>query len=121
MNEALDEDFERLKKEITEAPFLAHSDPKRDNYITTDACNTGLGATLWQKEGEIFRPVAFASRLLTDCGKKIRNKWTRNTGGIIGTRVLQVFCVRKKGEFVNRPPSASALTEKEPSTQAIQR
>ena len=45
----IDEDFEQLKKEITEAPCLAHFDPKRDNYITTDGCNTGLGATLWQK------------------------------------------------------------------------
>ena len=70
----IDEDFGRLKKEITEAPCLAHFDPKRDNYITTDACNTGLGATLWQKEGEVFRPVAFASRFLTDCKKNAINE-----------------------------------------------
>ena len=38
-----------------------HGSPKRDSYITTDACNTGLGATLWQKEGVVIRPVAFAS------------------------------------------------------------
>ena len=50
----IDEDFKKLKKEITEAPCLTHFDPRKDNYITTDACNTGLGATLWQKEGEIF-------------------------------------------------------------------
>ena len=59
----IDDDFEQLKKEITEAPCLAHFDPKRDNYITADACNTGLGATLWQKEGIVFRPIAFASRV----------------------------------------------------------
>ena len=63
-------DFEQLKKEITEAPCLAHFDPKKDNFITTDACNTGLGATLWQKEDENFRPIAFASRFLTDCERK---------------------------------------------------
>ena len=67
----INEDSERLKKEITEAPCLAHFDPKRENHITTDACNTGLGATLWQKEGVVFRPVAFASRFLTD--------WEKNT------------------------------------------
>ena len=66
----VDDDFEKLKKEITEAPCLVHFDPKRDNYITTDARNTGLGATLWQKEGVVFRPVAFASRFLTDCERK---------------------------------------------------
>ena len=69
----IDEDFEKLKKEITEAPCLAHIDPKRDNYITTDTCNTGLGATLWQKERVVFRPVAFASRLLTDCEKSTQS------------------------------------------------
>ena len=66
----IDGDFENIKKEITESPCLAHFDPKRDNYVTTDACKTGLGATLWQKEGEIFRPIAFASRYLTDCERK---------------------------------------------------
>ena len=65
------DEFDQLKEENTEAPYLAHFDPKQDNYITTDACNTGLGATLWQKEGETFRPVSFASRFLTDCEKKI--------------------------------------------------
>ena len=66
----INEDFEQLKKKITEAPCLAHFDPKKDNYVTTDACNTCLGARLWQKKSEIFRPVAFASRFLTDCERK---------------------------------------------------
>ena len=64
------EDFKNLKKEMTESPFLAHFDPKKENYVTTDACNTGLGATLWQKEGEIFRPIALPSRFSTDCERK---------------------------------------------------
>ena len=114
----IDEDFEELKKEITEAPCLAHFEPKKDNYITTDACNIGLGATLWQKEGETFRPVAFASRFLTDC-EKICDKLIRITEGTMGVRVLQVFCVRKKSKPINRPPSASAINKKEPHTQAI--
>ena len=62
----VNKDFENLKKKITESPCLAHFDPKKDNFVTTDACNTGLGATLWQKEGEI----SFASRFLTDCERK---------------------------------------------------
>ena len=66
----INDNFEQLKKEITEAPCLVHFDPKKDNFITTDACNTRLGATLWQKENGAFRPVAFASRFLTDCERK---------------------------------------------------
>ena len=66
----INDDFKQLKKEITEAPCLAHFDPKKDNFITTDACNTELGATLWQKENGAFRPVAFASRFLNECERK---------------------------------------------------
>ena len=90
----IDEDFEKLKKEITEAPCLAHFDPNRDNYITTDACNTGLGATLWQKEGVVFKPVAFASRFLTDCKKKYAINDIELLGALLGTRILQVLCLR---------------------------
>ena len=41
----ISEDFENLKKDMTEAPCMAHFDPKKDKYVTTDASNTGLGAT----------------------------------------------------------------------------
>ena len=76
-----DKDFERLKRRKTEAPCLAHFDPTKDNYIATNACNTGLGATLWQKEGEVLRPIAFASRFLTDCeyAKKTNESYIRGT------------------------------------------
>ena len=37
----IDEDFEKLEMKFTDAPCLAHFDPKKDNFITTDACNTG--------------------------------------------------------------------------------
>ena len=35
-----------------------------------DECNTGLGATLLQKQGEVFRPITFASSFLTDSEEK---------------------------------------------------
>ena len=66
----IDQNFERLKKRITEALYLALFDQKRDYYITTHACNKELGATLWKEEGEVCRPIAFASRFSTDCETK---------------------------------------------------
>ena len=42
----INDDFAILKKKITETPCLAHFDPKKDIYVTTDACDAGLGATL---------------------------------------------------------------------------
>ena len=35
----------RKFEEITEASCLSHFDPKKDPFITTDACIMGLGAT----------------------------------------------------------------------------
>ena len=93
----IDKDFENLKKEITESPCLAHFDPKKDNYVTTDACNTGLGATLWQKEGEMFRPVvAFASRFLTDCGRKYANNELEILGVLWGLEYSRYYDYGKK-------------------------
>ena len=42
----VNKDFKNLKIDITESPCLAYFDPKNNNYVTTDACNTGLEATL---------------------------------------------------------------------------
>ena len=97
------EDVENLKKEMTESPCLAHFDPKKDNYVTTDACNTGLGATLWQKEGELLRPIAFASRFLTDCERKEAINELELLGAltVMGVRVIQILRLRKKGQSNN--------------------
>ena len=58
--------FENLKKDISELPCLFHFDPQKDNYVTTDACITGLGATLWQREGKYSdRSHSLVDSLLT--------------------------------------------------------
>ena len=102
----IDKDFKNLKKEITESPCLAHFDPKKDNYVTIDACNTGLGATLWQKVGEIFRPIAFASRFLTDCERKYAIKELKLQGALW---VLENFRFYVYGKKVNLLTDRQAL------------
>ena len=86
----------KIEKQITEAPCLAHFDPKKDTYVTTDVCKTGLGATQWQKEGEVFRPIAFASRFLTDAERKDASNELELLGALWG---LEHFRLRlwKKG------------------------
>ena len=64
--------------------------------MTTDACNTGLGASLWQKEGEIFRPIAFASRFLTDCEKKYAINELELLGALWGLEYFRYYVYRKK-------------------------
>ena len=65
------EAFNRLKRKIAEIPCLAHYSSIRPNTITTDASTKGLGATLWQEQdiGDL-KPIAFASRFLSDTEKK---------------------------------------------------
>ena len=62
--ERLQVGIDKFKKENTEAPCCAFRPIEGQQ-----TCNTYLGATLWQKEGEVFRPNAFASRCITDCEK----------------------------------------------------
>ena len=113
----VNEDFENLKKEITESPCLAHFDPTKENYVTTEACNTGLEATFWQKEWEIFRPIA--SRFLTDCERKHAINELELLGAL-WVRLLQVLRLRKEGKFVNGSPSATTAVKNKLGTQAIQ-
>ena len=108
----IDEDFEKLKKEITEAPCLAHFDPQKENYITTDACNTGLGATLWQKEGETFRPVAFASRFLTDCEKKYAINELELLGALWGLEYFRYFVYGKRVNLLTDHQALQPLLKK---------
>ena len=62
-----DEDFNNIKKLLTEEPCLAHYAKDRDNIVTTDASKTGLGITLWQKQSDReIKPIAFGSRYLNE-------------------------------------------------------
>ena len=108
----IDDDFEQLKKEITEVPCLAHFDPKRDNYITTDACNTGLGATLWQKEGIVFRPIAFASRFLTDCESKYAINEPELLGALWGLEHFRYYVYGKRVDLLTDHQALQPLLKK---------
>ena len=64
-------DFNKIKQELTSLPCLAHYNGNKENIVTTDACKTGLGIALWQKQGNgELKPIAFASCYLNDAEKK---------------------------------------------------
>ena len=55
--------------------MLAHYNGNKENIVTTDACGTGLGIALWQKQSNgDLKPIAFASRYLNDAEKNIQSE-----------------------------------------------
>ncbi|XP_064462820.1 uncharacterized protein K02A2.6-like [Ornithodoros turicata] len=66
-----DEDFAELKNCLTDKTVLAFYDKNARTRLVVDASNTGVEAVLLQaKRGEMFRPVVYLSRALTDIEKK---------------------------------------------------
>ena len=58
--------FQAVKDELTKPPVLALYDPKALTKVSADASSYGLGAVLLQKLQEGWRPVAFASRSMSE-------------------------------------------------------
>ena len=65
-NETHEVSFQAVKDELTKSPVLALYDPKAETKVSADASSYGLGAVLLQKHQEGWRPVAFASRSMSE-------------------------------------------------------
>ena len=58
--------FAQLKEELAKPTVLALYDPAADTRVSADASSFGLGAVLLQKSDDSWKPVAYASRSMTD-------------------------------------------------------
>lgn len=62
---AQQEAFDTLKGLLTSAPILRSADPTLPYVLRTDASSYAIGACLLQGEGDVERPIEYASRLLS--------------------------------------------------------
>ena len=61
--------FEEIKSQLCNAPVLKFPDFDKYFVLRTDASDTGLGAVLLQKHGEMMFPIAYASKKLAGAPK----------------------------------------------------
>ena len=54
--------YETLKEKLISAPILAYADYSLPCKLHTDASNVGIGVILYQRQDDVDRVVAFASR-----------------------------------------------------------
>ena len=65
--------FNEIKKELSQPMVLCIYDPNAETKISGDASSHGLGAVLLQKHDSVWKPVAYASRFLSDTEAIVRN------------------------------------------------
>ena len=64
--ETQDKAFVQIKDELSKPTVLALYNPQASTKISADASSYGLGAVLLQKHEETWKPIAYASRSMSD-------------------------------------------------------
>lgn len=67
---AQDEAFAKVKAELLKPTVLALYDPQKPSKVSADASSFGLGAVLLQKCESVWKPIAYASRSMTETEKR---------------------------------------------------
>ena len=62
--------FNQLKDSLTSDCVMAHNNPEAETELRVDASPVGLGAILMQSHRQEVRPVAYASRTLTEVERR---------------------------------------------------
>ena len=65
-----DQAFARVKEELSKETTLAHYDPAAPTKISADASSYGLGAVLLQQTTSQWKPIAYASRSMSDTERR---------------------------------------------------
>ena len=60
------EAFEGLKRRLTDAPILRHYHPELETKLETDASDGVVAGVLSQKHGDLWHPVAYYSKSMSD-------------------------------------------------------
>jgi len=62
--------FNQVKEELSQPTTLVLHDPKRELKVSADVSPFGLGAVLFQHDGDNWKPVAYASRSMSETERR---------------------------------------------------
>ncbi len=63
----------RVKTELSLPTAFALYDPRAETKVSADASSFGLGAVLFQKGDGVWKPVVYASRLMSETETRYAN------------------------------------------------
>ena len=103
--------FQSVKQLLSDATLLHHPNPKLPTSITVDASNTGIAGQLEQLHGNIWRPIAFFSRKLSNAEKNYST---------FDRELLAAYSTIKHFKYFLDGRSFTLYTDHKPLTSAIQ-
>ena len=62
--------FNDIKLEIASSGTLGHYDPNAETVVSADSSSYGVGAVIRQRERGLLKPVAYASRSMSETEKR---------------------------------------------------
>ena len=111
-----DKAYNELKNKLVEAPILIFPDFKSNFEIFSDASGVAIGAVLVQKVGEIYHPVAFASRQLNKHEKNYSTSEREMLAIVWAAKHFNSYIYGRHEKFhTDHRPLATLAKSKEPN------
>ena len=86
-----------IKNYLSSAGVMAYWRPDTETRLTTDASPVGLGAILEQRQAEgEFRPIAYASRSLSDVERRYSQTEKEGLGIVWGCEKFELYLLGTK-------------------------
>ena len=93
----IDEALDKIKGSLLSSTVMAYWKPDVETRLTTDASPFGLGAILEQKQTDgQFKPIAYASRSLTDIERRYSQTEKEGLGIVWGCEKFQLYLLGLK-------------------------